>query len=340
MTDFYNVLGIDSKADIDAIKKAYRNLAKQYHPDGSDEDNAEERMKEINEAYDTLGDPEKRRKYDYEQSNPGGGFGGFNPFGGFNMGDLFNMSRQPRRVQNSDIHLRYTLTLEQTIAPVETDIQYVKTAYCDACNGKGGHEPTACTGCGGSGVKTTFQQFGGMTMQQQTACNECRGKGTVFAKQCGKCHGFGMTREEVTRHISFPVGAPYNIFAFDDGGNQEHKDAPAGRLLLEVTVQPNTLYNIEGRNCVTPLIIDPVESILGGEYTVKSFDGQEVTVQIPRGVKEGHREVIKGLGIPYNNSQRGDMAVELVYEIPTNLSSEQEEILREYLRSKKEVVFA
>ena len=347
MANYYEILEVDKNADAETIKKSYRNLARQYHPDGSSEDDAEERMKQLNEAYEVLGNPEKKQQYDMQQENPhmsfnpfGAGFGGFGGFDDLFMSQGFNPfgNRRAPHIRNSDIHLQYPITLEETLNPLSVNFNLERTISCSDCDGKGGHDPRACNDCGGKGVRTTLQQFQGMTMQQSSPCHSCSGTGSKYETQCDKCHGFGLIRETLNKQFNFPLGCLNRRFRFENLGNQEHTSVKPGDVYIDVTLKPHPLYKVEGFAPIYPLGIDPVEFIVGGTHVVKTIDNQELTINIPKGVNQGHREEFKGYGIPVSENDRGPFYVEVFYKNPSDLTSEQEEILKGYLKNRKEVL--
>lgn len=329
--DYYEILGVPEDSDAQTIKAKYRTLAREYHPDINKEEGAEDKFKLINEAYEVLSDKQKRTDYDNERkgftSNPFAG----NPFTGFNP-----FARQQVFRPNTDVYLQYTLNLADCLKPINDSITYGRLIMCDTCNGEGMLHAETCNVCHGNGSTTfTFSQAGMQFMQTQP-CNNCRGKGKVFKESCSDCNGKGLKQEIYHHDLNLPIGAINKRCVFDGLGNIENKSVPPGRLIIDVAPAQTSQFVVRGDSCITKLELDPIEAILGGEFTIQSIEGNDIIVKIPKGCKEGYREEYKQLGIPVNETERGSLFAEVVYRIPENLTSAQEQILNEYLKLRNE----
>lgn len=355
------MLGVEKGADEATIKKAYRGLAKKYHPDmnpGNAE--AEAKFKEVNEAYDVLSDSDKRAKYDqfgHAAFDPsagggygGGGFGGFGDFG--DIGDIFGSffgggfggfgggSHQRRNgpVRGDDISLRVTVTFEEAAFGVKKDITYNRIQKCDTCKGSGaanGSHPETCSVCGGSGQKRVTQRIGGMAFQSTTTCDNCRGTGKIIKDPCTNCRGTGYVRISKKLGVTIPAG-------IDDGerialrgqGSEGRNGGPAGDLIITVNVRPHSIFERSGTNIYCEIPITVAEATLGAEIDVPTLEG-DVKYTIPEGTQPGTTFTIKQKGIPYvnNSSRRGDLVFAVNVEIPKGLSEKQKEHMRAFADS-------
>lgn len=353
--DYYEVLGVNKTADEKELKKAYRKKAMEYHPDRNpDNKEAEEKFKEVNEAYEILSDAEKRAAYDnyghaaFEQGGMGGGFGGFQGgftggFGGFEdiFGDLFGSafgggSRRQRNTaaKGSDIRYRMNISFEEAAFGVEKEITITREDECSVCHGTGakaGTHPQKCGTCGGSGqvnrqVKTPF----GM-MMSTTTCPTCQGMGEVIAEKCEKCHGSKVETKRVNKKVRIPAG-------IDDGatirmsgeGNQGMRGGPKGDVYITVNVSPHKFFKREGYNVWLEIPISFVDAALGAEIKVPTLDG-EVKYRIPEGTQTGTVFRMKGKGITFLNSdRRGDQMIKVIIQTPKKLNSKQKQALRDF----------
>ena len=364
--DFYEVLGVAKTATDDELKKAYRKLAKQYHPDLNPGDNeAEQKFKEVREAYEILSDKEKRARYDQfghagvDPSYGGGGAGGFGGFGGFDMGDIFgdifggfgggfssrsSGRRGPQR--GSNVSAQVSISFEEAAFGCEKEINISRIEHCPDCSGSGakpGTETATCTVCGGSGqVRTTQRTILG-NMQTVTTCNACGGKGTIIKDQCMKCSGKGKVKKSRTIKVKIPAG-------IDDGqtislggqGNVGDSGAPNGDLYVGVYVKPSPDFKRSGFDVAYDLTISFAEAALGATVEVPTLDGK-AKYDIPEGTQPGTIFRFKGKGIPYlKRSGRGDQYITVNIEVPKHLSSKQKELLREFAgagKSKSKGIF-
>ena len=355
--DYYEVLGVDKNADEATIKKAYRGLAKKYHPDmnpGNAE--AEAKFKEVNEAYDVLSDSEKKAKYDQfghaafdstAGGGYGGGFGGFGDFG--DIGDIFGSffgggfgggSRERRNgpVRGEDISLRVTVTFEEAAFGVKKDITYNRIQKCDTCKGSGaaeGSQPETCSACGGSGQKRVTQRIGGMAFQSTTTCDACRGTGKIIKNPCSNCRGTGYVRISKKLSVNIPAG-------IDDGerialrgqGSEGRNGGPAGDLIITVSVRRHNIFERNGNNIYCEIPITVAEATLGAEIEVPTLEG-DVKYTIPEGTQPGTAFTIKQKGIPYinNSNRRGDLVFTVNVEIPRGLNEKQKDHMRAFADS-------
>lgn len=342
--DYYEVLGLSRTASEDEIKRAYKKLAMKHHPDRNPDDaSAEEKFKEVKEAYEILSDAQKRAAYDQfghagvEPSMGGGGRGG-QGFGGFGdafsdmFADIFGGGRGfgggPR--PGDDLEYRLTLTLEQAVNGTKMDIQIPRREVCDTCHGSGaakGHEPETCSTCGGHG-KVRMQQ--GFFMVERT-CPSCHGRGKVIKKPCPSCHGEGFVKKSRTLTVSIPAGV-------DDGdrirlsGQGEAGDpgAPPGDLYVRIQIQPHAIFKRQGDTLYCEMPLSFTTATLGGEIEVPTLGGS-VKLKIPAGTQTGRKFKISGKGVKSVRSGRqGDLICQVVLETPVNLTSEQQELLRQF----------
>ncbi len=353
--DFYEVLGLDRSATDDQIKKAYRQLAKKYHPDLNPGDKAaEEHFKEVNEAYAVLSDAEKKAKYDQfghagvDPNFGGGGFGG-GGFGGFggdfgDLGDLFSSFFGGGRRSNpnaprkgSDAEVNVVISFEESAFGCEKEITLPRIEVCADCRGSGakaGTQPTVCPACHGTGQITVQQRTAFGVMQTQRPCDRCRGKGKIIEQPCKTCAGKGAVRRSVKQRVKIPAGIDDGqTFVLRGAGNAGANGGPAGDLRVNVSVRPHAIFDRRGFDvwCDFPLTF--AQAALGDEIVVPTLDGN-VKYTVPEGVQPGDVFKLKGRGIQRINSNlRGDQYVRISLEVPRNLTSKQKEALREWEKS-------
>ena len=345
--DYYEVLGIHKNASETEIKKAFRKLAIQFHPDKNPGDKeAEEKFKEASEAYEILSDPQKRAQYDqfgHAGVNSGfssaggfsGGFGG-SPFGDiFNdiFGDIFGATRQRGRGRRGD-DLQYNLEIsfEEAAFGVETKIEIPYGKQCGECGGSGarpGTEPKTCPTCRGAG-QVRFQQ--GFFSVSKT-CNHCNGEGKVIENPCQSCRGTGMVRDHKTLSVKVPPGVETGTrLKLTGEGGQGLKGGSAGDLYVAISVKEHPIFVREENNVICEIPISFVQASLGCEIEVPTLDGK-VSMKIPEGTQSGKVFRLRGKGIPVLQGYgRGDELVLIKVETPTNLNKRQRELLEEFAR--------
>ncbi|MCI9382945.1 MAG: molecular chaperone DnaJ [Lachnospiraceae bacterium] len=351
--DYYEVLGIDKNADDAAIKKAYRQLAKKYHPDMNPGDQeAEKKFKEASEAYAVLSDPDKRRQYDqfghaaFEGGAGGGGFGGFD-FTGADMGDIFGdifgdlfgggRSRRASNgpMQGANLRAQVRVTFEEAVFGCDKEIELTLKDECGKCHGTGakpGTSPITCTKCGGKGqVVYTQQSLFGMVQNVRT-CPDCNGTGKVIKEKCPDCYGTGYISNKKKIAVTVPAGIDNGQSIRIRGkGEPGVNGGPRGDLLVEVLVSRHPIFQRQDTNIYSTAPISFVTAALGGTVRIKTVDG-EVEYDVKAGTQTDTRVRLKGKGVPSlrNKNVRGDHYVTLVVQVPTDLSKDAKEALRAY----------
>ena len=354
--DYYEVLGVDRNADDAALKKAYRALAKKYHPDMNPGDKeVEKKFKEASEAYAVLSDAEKRRQYDqfghaaFEggAGGAGGGFGGFDfsgaDFGdifGDIFGDLFGGGRRGGRagngpMQGANIRKGVRITFEEAVFGCEKELEVVIKDPCTTCNGTGakpGTSPETCQKCGGKGqVVYTSQSFFG-TVQNVQTCPDCHGTGKIIKEKCSDCAGTGYVASKKTIQVSIPAGIDNGQSIRIRGkGEPGTNGGPRGDLLVEVTVSRHPVFGRQDMHIFSTAPISFAQAALGGDVRIKTVDG-DVLYNVKPGTKTDTKVRLKGKGVPSlrNKQVRGDHYVTLVIQTPEKLSAEAKEALRKF----------
>ena len=353
--DYYEVLGVDRSATDADIKKAYRKLAKENHPDLNPEDKAAEaRFKEINEAYEVLSDSEKKARYDqYGHAGVDPNFGGEGGFGeGFDFGDLgdlfgsffgggFGSSRgraNPNAPQRGEsIRMSVAIAFEEAAFGCEKEISVEKTETCETCHGSGsapGTTPEICPECHGTGVVQMRRQTPMGVFATSSPCPKCGGKGKIIHQPCKDCHGSGTVRKRRTIKASIPAGIDNGqTISIRGQGNAGFNGGPAGDLLITVTVRPHELFRREGTSVLCEAPITFPQAVLGAELEIPTIDGK-VKYDLPEGTQSGTTFRLKGKGIPFLNGHgRGDQYVTVYIETPRNLTKEQKEAMLHFADS-------
>lgn len=353
--DYYEVLGVKKGAGDDELKKAYRVLAKKYHPDVNPGDKeAEAKFKEINEAYEVLSDPDKRAKYDqfgHAAFDPaagagGAGFGGFEGFG--DIGDIFgnifgggfggSSARRNGPAKGDDLGVRITITFEEAAFGVKRDITYNRVEHCHECGGTGaakGTSPETCPVCHGSGQRRVTQRMMGMAFQSTTTCDNCRGTGKIIKNPCSNCRGTGYVKVSKTIKVSIPAGIDDGNRIIQQGqGNDGRNGGPAGDLVIAVTVKKHNIFTRNGNNILCDVPFSVTDAILGAEIEIPTLEGSE-KYTIPEGTQPGTSFTLRGKGIPYVNNpgRRGDLIFTVNVEIPRSLNDKQKEHIRAFAES-------
>lgn len=351
--DYYEVLGVDKNADDAALKKAYRVLAKKYHPDMNPGDaEAEKKFKEASEAYAVLSDPEKRRQYDqfghaaFDGGAGGGGFGGFDfnsaDFGdifGDIFGDFFGGRRSARGnngpMKGANIRTSVRITFEEAVFGVDKEIELTLKDECKTCHGSGakaGTTPETCQKCGGKGqVVFTQQSFFGTVRNVQT-CPDCNGTGKVIKEKCPDCHGSGYIASRKKIQVSIPAGIDNGqSVRIREKGEPGTNGGPRGDLLVEVIVGRHPIFQRQDYDIYSNVPVSYAVAALGGEVVVDTVDGK-VIYEVKPGTQTDTRVRLKGKGVPTlrNKEVRGDHYVTLVVQTPEKLSNEAKELLRQF----------
>ena len=346
--DYYEILGVGRNASNDEIKAALRKLARQHHPDVNKEEGAEEKFKEVNEAYGVLSDPEKRARYDRFGREGVDNMGGFRDytvdftdifeelFGrGFGFSTGRSSRNSPRR--GRDLQMAVTLTFEEAVFGVEKEIEFQRDETCSRCNGSGaepGTTPTRCSTCNGQGeVRQVRQTFLGQMVQTAT-CPTCNGRGETISSPCTTCRGGGLERKTVKKKVQVPAGV--------DGGTQIRLageggpgvfGGPNGNLFLVLDVQPHKFFKRRENDIILNLDINIAQATLGAEVEVPTLDGDE-KLKIPSGTQPGKVFHIRNKGVPHlRRNTRGDQLVIVNVAVPTKLTKEQRELFEKLAES-------
>jgi len=358
--DYYEVLGLQKGASADELKKAYRKLAKENHPDLHPGDaEREARFKEVNEAYEVLSDDDKRAKYDqygHAAFDPnagfgGGGFGGFDGFGDLgdifgSFGDIFGFGGSTRRSnpnaprRGESIRASLNISFEEAAFGCKKDITVARVEQCPDCNGNGcapGTTPEVCPDCRGSGTVRTTQRTPFGMAQSTGPCSRCRGTGKIIHQPCSTCRGMGNIRRQHKINVTVPAGIDDGeTMSLREQGNAGANGGPRGDLLVTVTVRPHSRFEREGSSVILEQSISYAQATLGAEIEVPTLDGK-VKLNIPEGTQTGTTFRLRGKGIPYlRGSGRGDQFVTVRINVPKNLSSSQKELLRQFAASMGE----
>jgi molecular chaperone DnaJ len=350
--DYYEVLGVPHGASDDDLKSAFRNLARQYHPDVSSEPDAEEKFKEINEAYAVLSDSEKRAAYDrfgHAGVNTHGmpdftnidlsdileglfGFGGFGGFGG--MGGR-RVRNAPRR--GADLTSKIKLTFEEAAFGIEKEIQITRDEQCETCNGSGakpGTSPVTCPQCNGQGeVRQVHQTLLG-SMVQVTTCPRCNGSGEVIETPCETCKGRGLERKTISKLVTIPAGVSDGVqIRLAGEGQPGIYGGPHGNFYLEIEVEKHAFFRRKGDDILLDLDINIAQAVLGDEIRIPTLNG-DVELRIPPGTQPGKTFRLRNRGIPHlRGSGTGDQLVTVSVQIPTWLSAEQRELFEQLAKT-------
>ncbi len=358
--DYYEVLGVPRTASEEEIKKAYKKLIKKYHPDlNPDSKTAEDKMKEINEAYDVLSDADKKSRYDQfgHAGMDGNGFGGggFSGFGGFgsqggfggqgDFGDIFNMffggagggRGQSGPQRGADLRVDISITFEEAAKGAEKDIELTRLEHCDTCHGSGaasGSSPVTCPNCGGTGKvrvaqSTPFGQF-----QTVKTCSRCNGTGKIIDNPCKQCNGTGKVKKTRIIHIKVPQGVDTGSrLRMQSEGQAGDLGGLPGDLYIYITVRPHPIFRRHEDDILCDYAISFVQAALGDEVEVPTIDGK-VKLTVPEGTQNGTTFRLRGRGFPrLRGYGKGDQHVRIVVETPTRLSSSQKDMLRQFAGS-------
>jgi len=350
--DYYKTLGVEKNASDEDIKRAFRKLAKKYHPDVNKEEGAQEKFKEIGEAYSVLSDPNKRRQYDqfgsaaFDGSAQGGfgGFGGgFSGFGfdDFDLGDIFEQfmgggsfsgrrGRTKRQTKGEDSLVRINLTFEEAVYGTEKEFTINIKDNCEACNGQGGHNSKTCSTCNGTGRVREQQRTILGVFQTETTCSSCGGSGTTFENTCNKCNGKGLTTKKKTLKVRVPRGV--------DNGDQLRMSGkasvglnggPRGDVYIEFNIKEHPIYQRDGSDIYVKVPLTITEAILGCKKEINTIQGK-VKLEVEPGTQNGDKVKLRGKGIDDEKlGRKGDTYLIYNVVIPTKLDKSQKKIIKE-----------
>lgn len=370
--DFYEVLGVNKNATDDELKKAYRKLAKKYHPDANPDNKAEAeaKFKEVNEAYETLSDPQKRKMYDQFGTADPQGFGGAGgPFGGQggyysystsdfgdfgDLGDIFSSffgggfggrnsstRRQTGPRKGADLNLGIDITFEQAFLGVEKEITITRDDICETCHGSGakpGTSKTKCNVCNGTGQVTQVQNTILGQMQTRRTCNNCHGTGEVIKEPCETCHGKGTVRKQPRIKVKIPAGIDDNQTVVLRGeGEPGEKGGPKGDLYITVRIKKHSIYTRKGNNVLCEVPITITQATLGAELEIPMVDGTKEKYKIPDGTQTGTKFTIRNKGFKsVNSSSVGDFVFTVTVQTPKKLTKEQRDLLTQLAKTMNE----
>ena len=369
--DYYEVLGVNKNATDDELKKAYRKLAKKYHPDANpdNKEEAEAKFKEVNEAYENLSDPQKRRMYDQFGHDGPQGFGGAGgPFGGQggyysysssdfgdfgDLGDIFSSffgggfgGRTSSRRQNgprkgADLNLGIEITFEQAFLGVEKEITITRDEVCDTCHGSGarpGTSVTKCTVCNGTGQVTQVQNTILGQMQTRRTCSACHGTGEVIKEPCETCHGKGKVRKQPKIKVKIPAGIDDNqTVVLRNEGEPGEKGGQKGDLYITVRIKKHSIYTRKGNQVLCEVPITITQATLGAELEIPMVDGSKEIYKIPEATQTGTKFTIRNKGFKSVNSNSvGDFVFTVIVQTPKRLSKEQRDLLTQLARTMNE----
>lgn len=348
--DYYEILGVSKGIDAKELKKAYRKLAMKYHPDRNPDDkDADAKFKEATEAYEILGDQQKRAAYDQyghagvDPNAAGGGFGGgggnFSDVFGDVFGDIFGGGggggggRRGGPQRGSDLRYTMDLSLEEAVRGIEKKIRVPTLTSCDPCGGSGakpGTKPKTCGTCGGAGQVRMQQGF----FSVQQTCPSCRGQGTMIDDPCNSCHGRGVKEETKTLSVKIPPGVDTgDRIRLSGEGEAGAMGGPAGDLYVQVSVREHELFHRDGRNLYCDVPISIVDAALGGELEIPTLDGR-VKLKIPAETQSGKLFRLRGKGVtPVRGGAAGDLLCRVQVETPVNLNSNQKDLLMKFQES-------
>ena len=372
--DYYEVLGVNKNATDDELKKAYRKLAKKYHPDANpnNKEEAEAKFKEVNEAYETLSDPQKRKMYDqFGPDGPQGFGGGQGPFGGQgnyysysssgfdgfgdfgDLGDIFSSifgggfggrttskrQRGPRK--GADLNVRMEITFEQAFSGVEKEIVVTRDETCEHCHGTGakpGTSPVKCPTCHGTGQVTQVQNTILGQMQTTRTCTVCHGTGEIIQEPCDNCRGKGTVRKQPKIRVKIPAGIDDNQTVVLRGeGEPGEKGGPKGDLYITVKIKRHSIFTRKGNNVMCEVPITITQATLGAELEIPMVDGSKEKYKIPEGTQTGSKFTIRNKGFKsINSSSTGDFIFTVTVKTPKRLTKEQRELLVKLAKTMNE----
>ena len=364
--DYYEVLGVNKNATDEELKKAYRQLAKKYHPDANQDNKkeAEAKFKEVSEAYEVLSDKQKRTMYDqfghdgpagFGGGNPGGGYYSYGGFDGFDASDIFSsffdgfgfdFGGKGARKKNAarrgaDIVYNMDLTFEEAYLGVDKKITVNRNEQCNHCHGSGakpGTSPVTCTTCHGSGqIKQTITTILGQ-MQTTRPCTTCGGDGKIIQEPCVECRGKGKIRKSVTIDVKIPAGIDNNqILTVREQGELGENGAPRGDVKISIRLKKHSIYKREGDNVLCDIPVTFTQATLGAELEIPMVDGTKEKYKMPEGTATGTKFIIKNKGFKnVANNWRGDFVFTTVVQVPKKLTAEQRDLLQKLAKTMNE----
>ncbi len=345
--DYYEVLGVPRTADAEEIKRSFRRLARQYHPDVNKAADAESRFKEINEAYEVLSDDRKRAAYDrFGHTGVNGAVGGtspFDPFSGFGFGDIFDSfetifstmtgtSSRKRPQRGADLRYTMTLTFEEAIFGCEKEVEIPRLESCPVCRGSGaepGTQPVRCPRCGGSGEIRQRGPF--LNMIVMAPCEQCQGEGMINAIPCKECQGQGRVRASRKLMVKIPAGVDESSqIRLSGEGEAGLRNGPRGDLYISLRVKPHAHFHRQGSNIIYELPLNIAQATLGAEVVVPTVDGEEEALRVQPGTQHGRTYTLRGKGVPHlRGNGRGDQIIVVRVVVPSKLTEQQRALLEE-----------
>jgi molecular chaperone DnaJ len=317
----YEILGVDHNSTLDQVKTAYRKLAKKYHPDVNKESGAEEKFKEISQAYEDIISPKPQQNFQPPH----------NPFKDTPLNNF-------RRSLNLPITLRLELEISEAFEDQLKSIEYDRLFYCEVCSGNGGHgAQNMCTDCMGSGEHFITQNLGFMFIRNYAGpCHKCRGRGSYFTNTCQKCQGVGhQTKREIFK-VTLPKGSAFKGVVFDGRGNYGDCEQSPGALFIEVIIKQNEILFFDQQlNLHNEIYVDPIQAIVQPSFAYKHPSGNILKFKFNNSVKSGYVHIVKNKGIPTSLETRSDLHLKFLYNIPKDLSEEEEQFLNSYIESRK-----
>ncbi|MEX2245577.1 MAG: molecular chaperone DnaJ [Dehalococcoidia bacterium] len=347
--DYYDVLGVARGATPDEIKRAFRKLAMRFHPDRNQEDGAEARFKEVNEAYEVLSDPERRQLYDrfgHAAAQGDAGFArGFEGFGFGGLGDIFDaffggtQSRTRRGpVRGADLRMSMTIAFEEAVFGVERDVEIATAELCSACEGlraEPGTQPERCPQCNGAGEMRRVQQSIFGQFVNVAMCERCRGEGRIVPTPCRACRGTGREKRKRRLSVKLPAGVDTGSqMRLSGEGELGAQGGPRGNLYLQINVRPHEIFRRDEDDLLLDLDLNFAQVALGDELQIPTIDGEPHELRVPAGTQTGQVFVVRGKGVPHlRGSGRGDLMVRANVVTPKSLSKDQRELLRRLAES-------
>lgn len=348
--DYYNILGVNKGATEEEIKKAYRKMAMKYHPDKNQNNpEAEAKFKEAAEAYETLGDSQKRSHYDRFGSGGGNPFGGGgSPFGGhgFSMDDIFSQfgdifggggnpfggRPQQRRSRGGDLRIKVTLNIDEVLKGTNKKLKYKRQDACQSCSGRGGSDIRTCLPCNGTGQRVVVQNTPFGQMRTQTTCPDCNGTGEQIHNKCGVCHGDGTTLKEQVVDVEIPAGVSNGMQLKMNGYGNHTRNGLPGDLYVIIEEAQDFSFKRDNNNIIVEKTISVIDALCGSNITVKTPHG-DIPVLVEAGTEHGKTIRISGKGVPDLNYGLGDLYIKFMIKIPKDIPLDERAVLEKLKNS-------